>query len=333
MRSWPEHRPTPLRELPDLAAELGLDTILYKDEAERFGLGSFKALGGARAVAAVVRRADRPADGITVACATAGNHGRSVAWGAERAGCRCVVYLPGGVSEHRERAIASHGARVVRLDLGYDAAVRRVREDARSEGWTVVADTAAGGDPRIPRDVMEGYTLLVEEALGQAGAPPTHVFVQAGVGGLAAAVTAHLWQRFGSVRPRVVVVEAERAASLLESARAGRRVTMDGPFGTRMGGLACGEPSTLARDVLEPGADAFTTVADEEVTAAIRRLAGGRGDDPRVVAGPSGVAGLAALVATAGDAEARAELELDGAARVLAIGTEGAAGRPATGDR
>lgn len=325
MRTWPGYGPTPLRALSGLAADLGVGAVLYKDESDRFGLGSFKALGGAWAVREVLRRREEPAAEVTVACATAGNHGRSVAWGAERFGCRCVVYLPEGASEHRERDIAGHGARVVRPGLDYDAAVRRVRRDAEAEGWTVVADTAGRGETRIPREVTEGYTLLVAEALSQADARPTHVFVQAGVGGLAAAVTAHLWTELGADRPTVVVVEAAGAEALLESARTGRRETLEGPFDTAMRCLACGEPSTLAWRVLGPGADFFLAVADGDVEDAVRRLAAGGGADPEIVAGPSGAAGTAALLAAARDAAAREELGLGGDSRVLVIGTEGAA--------
>lgn len=326
IRAWPEYRPTPLLRSPALASELGLGALLCKDESDRFGLGSFKALGGAWAVGEALRRAgDDPSD-VTVACASAGNHGRAVARGAERFGCRSVVYLPEGTSARRERAVASHGARVVRPALDYDGAVRRVYEDARREGWTVISDTAGRGDPRIPRDVMEGYTLLVEEALEQADVPPTHVFVQAGVGGLAAAVTAHLWASLGADRPKVVVVEAEGAAALLESARAGRRSDLGGPFDTAMRCLACGEPSTLAWEVLDTGADAFATTGDEDVEAAVGRLAEGRGGDPRVMAGTSGAAGLAALVRAARTPALREVLGLGRESRALVIVTEGAPG-------
>ena len=320
IRAWPEYRHAPLRRLPALASELGLGALLCKDESDRFGLGSFKALGGAWAVGEALRRTgDDPSD-VTVACASAGNHGRAVAWGAERFGCRSVVYLPEGTSDRRERAIASHGARVVRPALDYDDAVREVYEDARREDWTVISDTAGRGDPRIPRDVMEGYTLLVEEALEQADVPPTHVFVQAGVGGLAAAVTAHLWTRLGADRPTVVVVEAEGAAALLESARAGHRRELDGPVDTAMRCLAC----TLAREVLGTGAHVFATIGDEDVEAAVERLAEGRGGDPRMAVGTSGAAGLAALVRVARRPALREALGLGRESRALVIATEGA---------
>lgn len=225
---WPGHAPTPLRALPALAKGLGLASVHYKDEGERFGLKSFKALGGAYAVErllaqAVERRnggeAVRAADmlagrwrelvkDITVTCATDGNHGRSVAWGAQLFGCRCVIFIHATVSEGRRAAIATYGAEVIRVPGNYDDSVRHADAEAKANGWTVVSDTTYEGYREIPIDVMHGYGVMSREIVEQYGpAPPTHVLVQAGVGALAASVAAAFWLAWGPKRPKMIVIE------------------------------------------------------------------------------------------------------------------------------
>ena len=341
--SWPGYHPTPLRRLPKLASAARIAEILYKDESGRFGVGSFKALGGAYAVLRVLQRhiferagvqasasdiaspryADR-ASSVTVTAATDGNHGRSVAWGARTFGCRCVIYLPDSVSEGRIRAIEAYGAQVKRIPGTFDDAVRAAASDAAKHGWQVVPDTSSEGGSDVPRNVMQGYTLLIDEAASQCAALPSHVFVQAGVGGLAAAVCAYLWERYGTARPRLVVVEPEKADCFFRSARAGCPTPAQGALDTIMGGLACGEVSPLAWRILATGAHAFATIDDEAAADCMRLLAAGRcGDDP-IVAGESAVGGLAALLLACADTTARGSLRLSHESRVLVLGTEGA---------
>lgn len=314
--SWPGYAPTPLRHLDWVARDLHLAAVTFKEEQHRFGLRSFKALGGAYAVKKIVAAAlpARP----TVCCATDGNHGRSVAWGAREAGCRCVIYVHETVSEGRAEAIRAYGAEVRRVKGNYDDSVRKAAEDAAANGWTVVSDTSWDGYTEIPRDVMQGYGVMIGEALEQ-DALPTHVLVQGGVGGVAAAVVAHLWERFGAARPRVVVVEPDKADCLTRSAEAGRLTQIGGDLDTIMAGLSCGEPSPLAWAILATGADAFMSIGDETIAPAMKALAG-----HGVVGGESGVVGLAALDIVARDPAMRAALALDARSRVLLFGTEGA---------
>jgi diaminopropionate ammonia-lyase len=328
--AWPGYAPTRLVSLGGLAHDAGCGAIFYKDEAARFGLASFKALGGAYAVLRLLRREARAADvtaaDITVTCATDGNHGRSVAWGASVFGCRCVIYVHEKVSQGRRDAIARYGAEVRCVPGNYDDAVRRAASDAESEGWHVVSDTSYEGYVDVPRDVMQGYTVMVDEALSQLphGVSPTHVFVQGGVGGLAASVCAHLWGALGENRPRLIVVEPDKADCLYRSAVAGRPVKVAGDLDTIMAGLACGEVSLLAWRILNPGADAFMTIGDSTAAAFMRILADGRHGDPALVAGESAVAGLAGAILAAGDAPARTVLGLNRDSVILAFGTEGA---------
>ncbi|WP_448187435.1 diaminopropionate ammonia-lyase [Azospirillum sp. sgz301742] len=344
--AWPGYAPTPLRSLKGLAREAGIDRLWYKDECARFALGSFKALGGAYAVLRLMaREVSARAPGVpvtaldlvvgrygtitrtlTVTTATDGNHGRSVAWGAQVFGCGCVIYVPAKCSAGRQRAIEEYGARVVRVDGTYDDAVRQAAADAAAQGWFVVSDTSYTGYMDVPRDVMQGYTVMVEEAISQlpASERPTHVFVQGGVGALPAAVCGHLWETWGRQRPRFVSVEPHGADCLYRSAVAGRPTAADGNLETVMAGLACGEPSLLAWVLLERGADDFMTIDDSAAVATMRLLAEGSAGDRPLVAGESGVAGLAALLCAAGDPQARAALGLAPDARVLVFGTEGA---------
>ncbi|WP_156029916.1 diaminopropionate ammonia-lyase [Sphingomonas sp. URHD0057] len=343
MQAWPGYAPTPLVRLSGLADALGLGAIWFKDEGSRFGLGSFKALGGAYAAGLAILRRLRelglasPAttldeiragrfagvvSGLTLATATDGNHGKSVAWGARMYGARSRIYLHRNVNAVREAAIRDLGAEIVRVPGNYDDSVRAARADADENGFLIISDTSYDGYVETPADVMQGYTLMLDEALADPAVRPTHVFVQAGVGALAAAVAGHLWQRLGPGRPRVIVVEAEAANCLYRSAEAGRAVVVEGDHPTIMAGLACGEVSMLAWQILETAADAFVTVADSDAKAAMRRLYRPSGSDPSIVAGESGAAGLAGLLAAAGSEAAREQLALDRDAAILLIGTE-----------
>ena len=340
--AWPGYQPTPLHHLKKLAAAAGVADIAYKDEGARFGIGSFKALGGAYAVFKLLRQAVEQQTGVavssrdlasgryaditrrlTVTCATDGNHGRSVAWGAQTFGCRCVIYVAEVVSEGRCNAIARFGAEVRRAAGTYDDAVRRAAADAVANGWLVVSDTSYEGYTDIPRDVMQGYSLMAEEALAQS-AVPTHVFVQGGIGGLAAAICSYFWERFGPDRPRFIIVEPDQADCFYRSGVAGKPTVVTGALDTIMGGLACGEVSILAWQILKAGTDAFMTIGDESAADCMRLLAEGRCGDAPVVSGESGVAGLAGFLVASADADARKRLSLNSGSRILAFGTEGA---------
>ena len=261
--------------------------------------------------------------GITVCCATDGNHGRSVAWGAQNFGCRCVIFIHATVSEARRDAIAHYGAEVRRCAGNYDDSVREAQATATREGWFVVSDTSYEGYMEIPKDVMQGYELMAAEAYDQLDTAPSHIFLQTGVGGMAAAVTAQAKRRWGADRPVIVLADPDRAACWLDSISAGAPRAVEGDLDTLMAGLACGEVSALAWIILRDHADAVMAVPDEAATDLMRRLAEPTAGDPPVVAGESAVAGLAGLVAAFADPEARALLALDESSRVLVFGTEG----------
>lgn len=344
--AWPGYKPTPLIALPGIAREAGVSRLYYKDEAHRFGLKSFKPLGGAFAVARMLMRElpartrqevvtiedllgghfAKEASQLTVTAATDGNHGRSVAWGARMFGCRCVIFINEAVSEGRERAIASYGAEVRRNPGSYDDAVRKAQATAVEENWFVIPDTSDDALAQAPRDVTQGYALMAAEAIEQLppGEAPTHIFVQAGVGGMAAATCAQFWQAFGGDRPKTILVEPVNAACWLASLKDGRPVVIGGDLDSLMGGLACGEVSAVAWEILFAGADAMMAIEDAAAADCMRLLAEAPHGDSVIVAGESGVAGLAGCLIAAGADNTRDALRLDENSRVVVFGTEGA---------
>jgi len=343
LKARENHAETPLHVLPALAGELGIGSLHVKDEGRRLGLGSFKALGGAYAVMRLVleeagKRLGRTVDvgeigdasvraiaaQMTFCCATDGNHGRSVAQGAGLVGARSQVFVHAGVSDERVAAIARFGAEMVRVQGGYDHSVREAARIAAERGWTVVSDTSWPGYERIPGLVMQGYTVIAREALRFMPEPPTHVFLQAGVGGFAAAIAGHLAILLGEQRPKVMVVEPARAACVYATAEAGRPVRIPHEQPTVMAMLECHEPSLVAWRVLARLGDAFMTVDEEDAVAVMNRLARPAGHDPAIVSGESGGAGLAGLIRAACDMDMRAALGLDARSRVLVVNSEGA---------
>jgi diaminopropionate ammonia-lyase len=343
LRLCPAHRPTPLVSLDELARSLGVQRIYVKDESTRLGLGSFKALGGVFAVGRVVLEQARnvlgrtlePAEllsdavrgvarSLTICCATDGNHGRSVAAGARMLGARAVIFVHEFVSAQRVAAIAAHGAEVRQVAGNYDDCVALAFRESATNGWTVVSDTSAPGYEDIPRIVMQGYTAMVREVCRSLQQPPSHVFVQAGVGGLAAAVAGHLSLVYGVQRPSVIAVEPERAACLYASHQAGRRVAVAPREPTIMAMLECYEPSLVAWRVLSRVIDAFMLVAEEDAVASMRQLATPVGADLPLVSGESGAAGLAGLLKAVQLRRGAELLGLDRSSRVLLFSTEGA---------
>ncbi|BCH30808.1 diaminopropionate ammonia-lyase [Mesorhizobium sp. L-8-10] len=343
LEALPGYQPTPLVALPALARASGIGALHVKDEGKRLGLKSFKALGGAYAVISLVldeasRRLGRPltpaditskevralAASMTVACATDGNHGRSVAWGAELAGTACEIFIHAGVSEGRAAAMATFGAHINRVQGSYDDSVALAAEMAREHGWTVVSDTSWEGYETIPLTVMQGYTAMIGEALDALAEPPTHLFLQAGVGGMAAAVASYATQRLGAAAPKVTVVEPARAACLHATAKAGKLVTIPHGEPTVMAMLECATPSPIGWEVLRHLVDGYVTLEEDEAVAAMRRLAQPHGHDRAIVAGESGATGLAGMFACLTDPSARDHLGLGAHSRILVFNSEGA---------
>ena len=351
-RGLPLYAPTPLTALPAMAAHLGVRQFLVKDESARFGLNAFKALGGSYAIArCLCGRFGLPMDESTFArlrvsplreeigkmtfiTATDGNHGRGVAWTAHILGCRAVVYLPKGSAKERLENIRALGAEAEITDFNYDDTVRRAKAVAEEKGYTLIQDTAWPGYEKIPTAIMQGYTTMAREISDQLSEsshlPPTHLFLQAGVGSMAGAVAAYFTNLWGEECPRIIVVEPDQADCVFRTAAAhdGRLHTVTGDMNSMMAGLCCGEPCPIGWEALRRTASAYVSCGDQYAADGMRLLGRPMGRDPRIVSGESGAVttGVAAALMRESSPEGQAmrqRLRLDGNARILVISTEG----------
>ena len=345
IKNWQGYDASPLFHLKGLAKSAGVKDILYKHEGGRFGLGSFKALGGAYSVLQLLIQevsktvgkpftADDIQSGeykdiikdITVVTATDGNHGRSVAWGAKTFGCKCFIYMHAAVSQGRAKAVEDLGATVIWVDGNYDQSVHEAAEAAAKNGWFVVSDTSYEGYSELPKNVMAGYSVMTAEIIKQLQGQniPTHVFIQGGVGGLAGAVCTHLWQNYGDQKPRLVIVEPDLADCLYQSGVKGEMVDVAIQEETIMAGLSCGEVSSLGWGILATGTADFMTITDDLVAPTMKILAQGIDGDKPLVAGESAVAGLAGAIAAIAQPGLAKALGLNENSTILVFGTEGA---------
>ena len=350
-RSFPQYSVTPLARLDGMAARLGLGSLFVKDESYRFGLNAFKVLGGSFAMARYIagevgkdigeinydyltgEQFRRDFGQATFFTATDGNHGRGVAWAANRLGQKSVVHMPKGSAKMRFDNIAKEGAEVTIEEVNYDDCVRiAAKEAAQTEHGVVVQDTAWEGYEEIPAWIMQGYGSMAQEAVEQLRAlevnRPTHVFVQAGVGSLASAVVGFFANLFPSNPPKFVIMEAESAACLYKGACQGdgSPAIVTGDLPTIMAGLACGEPNTLGWDILRNHADAFLACPDWVSAQGMRMLAAPVRGDPAVTSGESGAVGMgvvAALMTDPAYAGLKEALQLNRDSAVLLFSTEG----------
>jgi diaminopropionate ammonia-lyase len=313
---WPEYAATPLVERDDLARRFRLGSVRIKYEGARFAVQSFKALGPPYAAERLIAAAKPP---LTLASATSGNHGRAVAWAAQRLGVSCRIYMNESVSAGRARAIQSFGATVIRVPGTYDDALARCHEDAEKDGLYVISDVAQAAYPHVPAHTMHGYAMLGQE-LADAADDATHIFLGAGSGAIAGAVAARLWQCFGARRPKVIVVEPLTADAIYQSAARGSRSRTDGSLHTVMDGLSVGIASHLAWEILDGGAYAFLAIPDPPAVTAMRLAHDGAAS---LVIGETGIAGLAGTLVAADNDAMRRDLGLDGNSRVVAVACEG----------
>ncbi len=304
---------TPLVQAGGLAERAGVQAVHVKDERGRMGLGSFKALGAAYVIACDAQTLGAPLTGMTYVTASAGNHGLSVAAGARAFGARAVVYIAQTVPEGFAERLRDQGAEVVREGTNYEASMAAAASAATTNDWQLLSDSSWPGYFERPHRLMEGYLVLMDEVFAQIPQPPTHIFLQAGVGGLAGAAAALARAQWGA-DPVIVVVEPQAAPALMASIKAGKPVVSSGPVSV-MGRLDCKEPSLIALKGLAHDADIFVTLSEDEVTGVMPVLAA-----QGLATSPSGGAGLAALLAAAPQ---RAALRLTPDSRVLAILSEG----------
>ncbi len=346
--SFPEYHMTPLRELGNLAKELGVASIHVKDESFRFGLNSFKVLGGSYCIGNYIaerlglameevsyklltewKTRNRLGE-LTFVTATDGNHGRGIAWTANKLGQRCIVLMPKGSSAERLAHIRALGAEAFITAFNYDDTVRLAAKTAKEQGGVMVQDTAWEGYEKLPRWIMQGYTTMAYEAVLQLqGRIPTHIFLQAGVGAMAGAMAAFFSELYpGSQRPVITVVEPDKADCIYRTASAadGRLHKVSGSLATIMAGLACGEPCTIGWEILKRCGDNFVSMPDPVAARGMRILGNPLGSDPRVISGESGAAALgfvAEVLTQKRLAGLKKQLKLDENSRVLCFSTEG----------
>jgi diaminopropionate ammonia-lyase len=325
---WPAYEPTPLVTLDQVAAYCGVARVYYKDESARFDLRSFKALGGAYAVAKVVAaEVSKGIDpsSITVTTATDGNHGRSVAWGAQQAGCKAEIYIHQHVSQQRADAMAAYGAKINRVAGNYEASLAACKNDAARHGRVIVSDTSWPGYRDIPLDIMAGYSVMGREILDQLGdVRPSHCFLPIGVGGLAAGVVAPLWREMGAQLGAMIGVESYMSACFLESIAEQNPKVVDITEETMMAGLSCGEISDLAWQLLRPSLHHCLSIADDAIAPIMAAFTSGLLGGGRIEAGECSTAGLAALIGAKNNPALWNAMEFGPGSVVLLIGTEGA---------
>ena len=345
-RSFPGYAVTPLVSLAALAEELGVGGIYVKDESYRFGLNAFKVLGGSYAIGCYIAKrlgkdisevpyavmtsseANEELKNVTFVTATDGNHGRGVAWTANRLGRRSVVYMPQGTAKERLENILALGSDASIQPMPYDDCVRLARDNAQKYGWVQVQDTSWPGYEEIPEKIMEGYTTIGHELLQQLGeVKPTHIFLQAGVGSMAGAMAGFFADVYGPDRPLVTVVEPDSADCLYRTAAADDgELHFAGEMNSIMAGLCCGEPCMLAWHVLKECADGFLTIPDAAAAAGMRILGNPLKGDERITSGESGASAFGAfteIMRRSELADLRKALKLDEHSRVLFISTEG----------
>lgn len=345
--SFLEYQPTPLRELNELARQLGIKNLFVKDEAYRFGLNAFKVLGGSFAIGSYI--ADELHEDIdklsysrlisdeirkyfgtrTFITTTDGNHGRGVAWTANRLGQRAVVYMPQGSAAERLANIRAEGAVAEITEMNYDATVRYTSELAQKNGWIIVQDTAWKDYTQIPLWIMQGYMTMALEAYEQMPVKPTHIFLQAGVGSMAGAVQGFFANVYDSACPLTFVVEPDKADCLYQTAAAndGQLHNVTGSLDTIMAGLACGEPNSIAWEILGRCSDGFISCPDYTAAQGMRILGNPLAGDRQIVAGESGAATVGLVTEVLRDerlSELKQALQLDENSVVLCFNTEGA---------
>ena len=317
--SWKGYSPTPLIKLNKLSKELGLNKIYYKDESKRFDLKSFKALGGAYAV----EKVSKGNKDIVVATATAGNHGRSVAWGARRLGLKCKIFISEFVSDARGQAMAELGADVVKVKGNYEKSLIECIKQSTANNWQIVQDVAWKDYMQVPKFTMAGYTVMMREIIDQIkGDQITHIILQAGVGGMAGAMVAGI-ARYLNYIPTTIVVEPDSAACVLESVKSGKIEKIDIKRESLMGGMSCGEVSLVPWEILKNSIKYCLSLPDDDIAKTMKLLGNASFSDEKIIAGENSAPGVISLITCCEDDKIKEKLQLNKDSNILLIGCEG----------
>ena len=316
---WDNYSPTPLISLNKLSEKLGLNKIFYKDESKRFHLKSFKALGGAYAVEKVTKGNKE----VVVSTATAGNHGRSVAWGSKKLGLKCKIFISEYVSEFRAEAMRSFGADVIRVKGNYHNSLKECIKQSKQNNWQIVQDVAWQDYKLVPKLTMAGYSVMMKEISEQINNQQiSHIILQAGVGGMAAAMVAGIARYLDHI-PKVIIVEPESAACVLESIKVGKIEKISIKKESLMGGMSCDEVSLVPWEILKNSVSYCVTVSDDCISKTVKFLANSEFSDEKIIGGECSTPGIISLVGLCNDAEIRKKINLNENSNVLLFGCEG----------
>ena len=316
---WEGYIPTPLISLNKLSKELNLKNIYYKDESKRFDLKSFKAWGGAYSVEKVTK-GDKD---IVVSTATAGNHGRSVAWGAKRLGLKCKIFISEFVSKARGQAMADLGADVIKVKGNYEKSLIECIKQSTENNWQIVQDVAWKNYMLVPKYTMAGYSVMMKEIIDQIkNEKITHIILQAGVGGMAGAMVAGIARYLDNV-PVTLVVEPDSAACVLESIKTGKIEKIDIKRESLMGGMSCGEVSLVPWEILKNSVKHCISLPDDDIAKTMKLLGNSSFSDEKIIAGENSAPGVISLITSCEDHNIKENLQLNEKSNVLVIGCEG----------
>ncbi len=317
--SWKNYSPTPLISLNKLNKKLKLNKIFYKDESKRFHLKSFKALGGAYAVEKIIKENDKK----VISTATAGNHGRSVAWGSQKNSLKCKIFISEFVSESRAEVMRSFGADVIRVKGNYEDSLNECIMQSNKNNWQIVQDVAWEDYKLVPKLTMAGYSVMMKEISEQIKVDKiSHVILQAGVGGMAAAMVAGIARYLDHI-PQIIIVEPDTAACVLESIKTGKIEKISIEKESIMGGMSCGEVSLVPWEILKNSVHFCVTVSDDYISKTVKYLANKEFVDEKIIGGECSTPGIASLVGLSNDLEIRKKINLDEKSNVLLFGCEG----------
>ena len=315
---WKGYSPTPLLKLNKLNKKLQLKNIFYKDESKRFHLKSFKALGGAYAVEKISKKTNK----IIVSSATAGNHGRSVAWGAKRLKLQCKIFVSQYVSETRVKEIKKFGAEVIRVRGNYEASLKECQLLSKQNNWKIVQDVSTKNYKYIPQLTMAGYSILIKEISNQTNQYITHIFLQAGVGGMASGAILGVAQYFKRI-PKIIIVEPENADCVLQSVDKGSLQKVNIKKESIMGGMSCGEVSLVPWKILKNSVNLCTSISDKNVAKTIAMLKNNYFCEKNIIGGECATPGIISLISVCENQDLKNKISLDENSNVLVIGCEG----------
>ena len=316
--NWKNYKKTPLLKLEKLNRNLKLNNIFYKDESKRFHLKSFKALGGAYAV----EKKTKGKKNLVISSATAGNHGRSVAWGAKRLGLKCKIFVSQYVSENRVKEIEKFGADVIRVRGNYENSLNECKKLSKKNNWIIVQDVSTKNYSHVPLLTMAGYSIMIKEISKQTTHYITHIFLQAGVGGMAAGVVAGVAKYFKRI-PKIIIVEPDGADCVLQSIKSKKLKKIKIKKESIMGGMSCNEMSLIPWHVLKKASDCCITVNDSKVPKTVAMLKDKKLGKKSIIGGECATPGIISLISLCNNPKTKKLINLNEKSNVLVIGCEG----------